>query len=153
MCLFRYNCLAQGLIGAIHQFGINFRENYLASHYKKIRPNGCKLHNFPNKRRNLRSKFGLNKKTVTSRHVMFHGLFCETLCEGFSWGAWICTLRHVLGCEFEPWWWQTLFRTQAQHLCFLHDSISFIWFDTVICLSNLSCELWNKKWKKFILKR
>ena len=57
----------------------------------------------------------------------------------------ICTLCHDLGHEFEPWWWQTLFRTQAQHLCFLHDSIWFIWFDTIICLSNLSCELWNRK--------
>ena len=40
-----------------------------------------------------------------------------------------------------------LFRTQAQHLCFLHDSIWLIWFDTIICLSNLSCELWNRKLK------
>ena len=39
-------------------------------------------------------------------------------------------LCHALGCEFKPWWWQTLFRTQAQHLCFIHDSI---WF---ICLSK-----------------
>ena len=56
-------------------------------------------------------------------------------------------LCHALGCEFKPWWWQTLFRTQAQHLCFIHDSIWFIWFDTIICLSNLSCELWNRKLK------
>ena len=56
-------------------------------------------------------------------------------------------LCHALGCEFKPWWWQTLFQTQAQHLCFLHDSIWFIWFDTIICLSNLSCELWNRKLK------
>ena len=47
--------------------------------------------------------------------------------------------------EFEPRWWQTLFWTQAQHLCFIHDSIWFVWFDTIICLSNLSCELWNRK--------
>ena len=59
----------------------------------------------------------------------------------------IGTLRHALGHEFEPHWWQTLFWTQAQHLCFLHDSIWFIWFDTIICLSNLSCELWNRKLK------
>ena len=50
-------------------------------------------------------------------------------------------LRH----EFESWWWQTLFRIQAQLLCFIH--IWFIWFDTIICLSNLSCELWNRKLK------
>ena len=59
----------------------------------------------------------------------------------------ISTLCHALGCEFEPWWWQTLFQAQAQHLCFLHDSIWFIWFDTIICLSNLLCELWNRKLK------
>ena len=59
----------------------------------------------------------------------------------------IGTLRHALGCEFEPWWQQTLFQTQAQHLCFLHDYIWFIWFDTIICLANLSCELWNRKLK------
>ena len=35
----------------------------------------------------------------------------------------------------------------AQHLHFLHDSIWFIWFETIICLSNLSCELWNRKLK------
>ena len=45
------------------------------------------------------------------------------------------------------WWWQTLLQTQAQHLHFLHDSIWFIWFDTIICLPNLSCELWNRKLK------
>ena len=59
----------------------------------------------------------------------------------------IGTLHHALGCEFNPWWWQTQFQTQAQHLCFLHDSIWFIWFDTIIRLSNLSCELWNRKLK------
>ena len=59
----------------------------------------------------------------------------------------ISTLRHALGHEFEPWWQQTLYRTQAQHLCFIHDSIWFIWFDTIICLSNLSCEVWNRKLK------
>ena len=40
----------------------------------------------------------------------------------------IGTLCHALGCEFEPWWQQTLFQTQAQHLCFLHDSIWLIWY-------------------------
>ena len=54
------------------------------------------------------------------------------------------TLRHALGCEFKPQWWQTLFQTPAQHLRFIHDSI---WFDYIICLSNLSCELWNRKLK------
>ena len=39
------------------------------------------------------------------------------------------------------------FWTQAQHWRFIHDSIWFIWFDTIICLSNLSCELWNRKLK------
>ena len=34
----------------------------------------------------------------------------------------------------------TSFWTQAQHLHFLHDYIWFIWFDTIICLSNFSCE-------------
>ena len=36
---------------------------------------------------------------------------------------------------------------QAQHLHSLHDSIWFIWFDTIIGLSNLSFELWNRKLK------
>ena len=39
------------------------------------------------------------------------------------------------------------FLDQAQHLSFIYDSIWFIWFDTIICLSNLSCELWNRKLK------
>ena len=55
----------------------------------------------------------------------------------------IGTLCHILGHEFKPHWQQNLFRTQAQHRCFIHDSIWFIWFDT-ICLSNLSCELWHR---------
>ena len=59
----------------------------------------------------------------------------------------ICTLRHDLGREFEPRWQQTLFRTQAQHMRFIHDSIWFVWFDAIICLSNLSCKLWNRKLK------
>ena len=73
-------------------------------------------------------------------------------------GAWIAELYHTRlwisvhwampwGCEFEPQWWQTLFWTQAQHLHFFHDSIWFIWFDTIIWLSNLSFELWNRKLK------
>ena len=56
-------------------------------------------------------------------------------------------VRYALGREFEPWWRQTLFRTQAQHLCFIHNSVWFVWFDTIICLSNLSCELWSRKLK------
>ena len=59
----------------------------------------------------------------------------------------IGTLRHALGHEFEPWWQQTLYGTQAQHQYFIHDSIWFIWFDIIICLSNLSPELWNRKFK------
>ena len=57
------------------------------------------------------------------------------------------TLCHALGREFKPWWRQTLIRTQAQHLHFIHDSVWFVWFDTIICLSNFSCELWNRKLK------
>ena len=59
----------------------------------------------------------------------------------------IGTLHHAQGCEFEPQWWPTLFWIQAQHLRFIYDSIWFIWFDTIICQSNLSCELWNRKLK------
>ena len=72
-------------------------------------------------------------------------------------GAWIAkwsshltfesSVCYALGREFESQWRQTLFRTQAQHLCFIHDSIWFVSFDTMICLSNLSCELWNRKLK------
>ena len=80
----------------------------------------------------------------------------ETFKDGKAWGCLNCwvvshsaliigTLCHALGCELKPWWQQTLFRTQAQHLHFLHDSIWFIWFDTI--MSNLSCELWNRKLK------
>ena len=54
-------------------------------------------------------------------------------------------LHCTLGLEFTPRWWQTLYLTQAQHLLFCHD---FICFDTIICLSNLSCELWNRKLKR-----
>ena len=59
------------------------------------------------------------------------------------------------GSEFEPHWRQTLFWTQAQHLCFIHDSIWFVSFDTIICLSNFSCQLWNRilKIKKNIFKK
>ena len=57
------------------------------------------------------------------------------------------SVRYALGREFEPRWRQTLFRTQAQHLCFIHNSVWFVWFDTIICLSNLSCELWSGKLK------
>ena len=59
----------------------------------------------------------------------------------------IGTLRHALDHEFEPRWQLTLFWTQAQHLRFIHDSIWFVWFDTIICMSNLSWELWNRKLK------
>ena len=54
---------------------------------------------------------------------------------------------HAVWCEYKPKWWQTLLQTQAQHLRFLHESIWFIWFHTLICLSNLSCEMWNRKLK------
>ena len=57
------------------------------------------------------------------------------------------TVHCALGREFEPRWRQTLFRTHAQHLCFIHNSVWFVWFDTIICLSNLSCELWSRKLK------
>ena len=59
----------------------------------------------------------------------------------------IGTLCHALGHEFEPRWQETLFRTPAQHLHFLHDCVWFIWFDTIICLSNLLGELWNRQLK------
>ena len=59
----------------------------------------------------------------------------------------IDTLHHALGHEFKPQWQQTLFWIQAQHLHFNHDSIWFIWFDNIICVLNLSWELWNRrKW-------
>ena len=34
----------------------------------------------------------------------------------------------MLDREFEPWWQQSLFQTQGQHLHFLDDSIWFIWY-------------------------
>ena len=82
----------------------------------------------------------------------------EGFISAFHWGTWIAkmvsllalnigTLHHALGCELKPQWRQTLFWTQAQHLYFVHDSIWFIWFDTIIWLSNLSCEFWNRKLK------
>ena len=36
--------------------------------------------------------------------------------------------NHALGPEFEPWWWQILFWTQAKRICFLLNSIWFIWY-------------------------
>ena len=79
-----------------------------------------------------------------------------------KWGGRIADWHHTLlwtlvHCAM-PWavsWAlvMTLFWTQAKHLCFLHAYIWFIWFDTNICLSNLSCELLNRKQKmenKFI---
>ena len=54
---------------------------------------------------------------------------------------------YALGHEFEPRWCQTLFWTQAQHLSSIHNSVWFVWFDAIICLSNLSHELWNRKLK------
>ena len=59
----------------------------------------------------------------------------------------IGALCHALGHEFELWWQQTLFWTQAQYLHFLHYSIWFIWFNTIIFPSNMSCDLWNKRLK------
>ena len=50
------------------------------------------------------------------------------------------SVRYALGREFEP----RRRQTQAQHQCFIHNSV---WFDTIICLSNLSCELWSGKLK------
>ena len=66
----------------------------------------------------------------------------------------IDTLCHTFGREFKPQWWQTLCWIQAKHLHFYHDSIGFIWFTAIICHSNLSWELWNRKLKnnQFILK-
>ena len=58
----------------------------------------------------------------------------------------ISTLHHSQGREFKPWWWQTL--SDPSTISTLSSRfIWFIWFDTVICLSNLSCELWNRKLK------
>ena len=54
----------------------------------------------------------------------------------------IVMLCYAMGDKFLPWWWQTLYHTQAQYLDFF-----MIWFDTVICLSNLSCELGIRKFK------
>ena len=51
-------------------------------------------------------------------------------------GLWVCALvmtNSLLG----PSTTSTLF----------HYSIWFFWFDTINCLSNLSCELWNRKLK------
>ena len=74
-----------------------------------------------------------------------------------TWGAWIAEWYYTwfllsLRCAM-PWALSSslgnnkLFWTQAQHLLFIHDSTWFIWFDTIVCLSNLSCELWNSKLK------
>ena len=82
--------------------------------------------------------------------IVFTAYLSFSLSKGClnSWVALIISiLRHGLGREFKPWWQQTLFQTQAQHLHFIHDSIWFIWLDTFICQSNLSCELWTENWK------
>ena len=59
----------------------------------------------------------------------------------------IGTLSHAVGCELEPRCQQTLFGPKHYIFALFHDSYWFIWFDTFICLSNLSCELWSRKWK------
>ena len=40
---------------------------------------------------------------------------------------------------------QSWYKTFMCFKCFLNDSIWFIRFDTIICVSNLLCELWNRK--------
>ena len=73
------------------------------------------------------------------------------------WGAWIAEWYHT-------WLWSSVYcaipwavsLSLGENILFLdpstksmlfHDSIWFVWFDTIICLSNLSCELWNRKLK------
>ena len=77
--------------------------------------------------------------------------FTDTVGRVDSWLVSHSALCHALGREFEPQWWQTLYWAQA-HLQFFHDSIWFIWFDTIICLSNLSRELRNRKLTIFFKK-
>ena len=48
-----------------------------------------------------------------------------------------------------------LFFWPKHNICAFYDSIWFIWFNTIISQSNLSCQLWNRKLKinkKIILK-
>ena len=86
---------------------------------------------------------------------IFISLFSIQLTE---WGTWIAEWYHtrlwsLVHCSW-AWVWASVttncFWTQAQHLRFLHDSIWFIWFDTIIC----HVILWNRKFKikKLILK-
>ena len=65
----------------------------------------------------------------------------------YGWGAWIAewsshsTFEHRYAT---PW---AMSSSLGDIKCFIHDSIWFVWFDTIICLSNLSCELWSRKLK------
>ena len=42
---------------------------------------------------------------------------------------WTSVYCAILGCEFEPQWWQTLYWNEAEQLHFFHNSLWFIWFD------------------------
>ena len=59
------------------------------------------------------------------------------------------TLHHAQGREFEPWWWQNLYWTQAQQLQFLHDSFGLfnlkLLFVGQICHVNYETKMKNTK--------
>ena len=38
-------------------------------------------------------------------------------------------------------------RPKHNNIYTFYDSILYIWFETIICLLKLSCELWNRKLK------
>ena len=64
--------------------------------------------------------------------------------------SWVVShLALIIGALCPGLWVWSLVMTNSfshvQHLCFLNDSIWFIRFDTIICVSNLLCELWNRK--------
>ena len=69
------------------------------------------------------------------------------------WALNIGMLHRALVCEFMPWWWHTLYQTQAQHLHFF--MIFFGFFDLIlifVCqICHVHCETENWKSTKFIL--
>ena len=62
-------------------------------------------------------------------------------------------LYRALGCQFAPWWWQTLYQTQAQHLHFfmiLFDSI--LSFVCQICHVNCETDFFKKHVKPGLMR-
>ena len=88
-------------------------------------------------------------------HFFILVLILIIYCKRWSWGAWIADWYHtglwsLVCCTMA---WAESLSLGDDKLFFgpkddiYADSIWFSWFDIIICLSNLSCDLWNRKLK------